>query len=117
MGNLTSELGWSESESRTITLAVEEALTNKIRHAYPNRPEGRIQFEIRIEPGELILRLTDQGVAPDPARICEREQDSLKPGGFGTHIIRDVMDSVVYQTTAEGNELILTKKRPAGEGL
>jgi anti-sigma regulatory factor (Ser/Thr protein kinase) len=112
IGNLTVEMGWNDSESRAITLAVEEALTNKIRHAYRNRPDGRIQFEFRTEPDALVFRLTDQGEAPDPEKICAREDESLTPGGFGTHIIRGVMDKVIYQTVDEGNQLILTKYLP-----
>ena len=112
VGDLTAELGWNESESRGITLAVEEALTNKIRHAYGTRAEGRIQFGCRIEEGALVIRLMDQGEAPDPDNICARARESMHAGGFGTHIIRDVMDTVLYQTTAEGNELILTKALP-----
>jgi serine/threonine-protein kinase RsbW len=112
VGSLTAVLGWNDSESRAITLAVEEALTNKIRHAYGNRPEGRIQFQFRTEPGALVFQLTDQGEPPDPARICARERDSLQAGGFGTHIMKDVMDQVVYRTTEEGNHVILTKLLP-----
>ncbi len=109
--DLTTVLGWNDSDSHAITLAVEEALTNKIRHAYRNRPEGRIQFEVRTEPDALVFRLTDQGEPPDPARICAR-RDHLQPGGFGTHIMKDTMDEVVYRTTEEGNQVILTKYRP-----
>jgi len=111
IGNLTLALGWNDSESRAITLAVEEALTNKIRHAYRNRPDGRIQFEFRTEPHALVFQLTDQGEPPDPARICAR-RDTLQAGGFGTQIMKDVMDEVVYRTTAEGNHVILTKHLP-----
>jgi len=110
IGHLTLELGWNESESRAITLAVEEALTNKIRHAYKNRSGERIQFEFRTEPEALVIRLTDQGEPPDPSRICGARHDVLQPGGFGTHIIRDVMDQVTYQTGEQGNQLTLTKR-------
>jgi anti-sigma regulatory factor (Ser/Thr protein kinase) len=110
--SLTAVLGWNDSESRAITLAVEEALTNKIRHAYGNRPEGRIEFQFRTGPDALVFQLTDQGEPPDPARICARERDSLQAGGFGTHIMKDVMDQVVYRTTEEGNHVILTKLLP-----
>jgi anti-sigma regulatory factor (Ser/Thr protein kinase) len=113
IGSLTAILGWNDSESHAITLAVEEALTNKIRHAYGYRPEGRIQFQFRTEPGALVFQLTDQGEPPDPAKICARERDSLQPGGFGTHIMKDVMDQVVYRTTEEGNHVILTKRLPS----
>src|SRR5260370_7055284 len=65
--NLTMELGWNDSESRAITLAVEEALTNKIRHAYANRTDGRMQFESRTEPEALALQFTDHTTPPHPA--------------------------------------------------
>lgn len=110
--NLALDLGWDDSESRSITLAVEEALTNKIRHAYGNRTDGRIQIEFRTDPRALVFRLTDQGEAPDTSRFCLREEDSLTVGGLGTQIIRDVMDEVTYQTVAEGNQVILTKYLP-----
>jgi anti-sigma regulatory factor (Ser/Thr protein kinase) len=109
--SLTAVLGWNDSESHAITLAVEEALTNKIRHAYKNRPVGRVQFEFRTEPDALVFQLTDQGEPPDPAKICA-QRDSLQVGGFGTHIMKDVMDKVVYRTTEEGNQVILTKYLP-----
>jgi len=112
IGNLTMQMGWNDSDSLAITLAVEEALTNKIRHAYRNKPGGRIQLEFRTEPGALVFKVTDQGEPPDPELICAREEESLTAGGFGTHIIRDVMDKVVYQTVDEGNQLILTKYLP-----
>jgi anti-sigma regulatory factor (Ser/Thr protein kinase) len=109
---LTTALGWNESESRAITLAVEEALTNKIRHAYKGRSDGRIRFEFRTEPECLVFRVTDQGEAPDLAQICSRARESVQAGGLGTYIIRDVMDDVTYRTTADGNQLILVKHLP-----
>ena len=111
IGDLAAVLGWNDSESHAITLAVEEALTNKIRHAYRNRPDGRIQFEFRTEPDALVFQLTDQGEPPDPAKICA-PRDGLQPGGFGTQIMKDVMDKVVYRTTAQGNQVVLTKYFP-----
>ena len=113
--SLTAVLGWNDSESHAITLAVEEALTNKIRHAYRNSPEGRIQFQFRTEAHALVFQLTDQGEPPDPAKICARERDSLQAGGFGTHIMKDVMDQVVYRTTEEGNHVVLTKHLPGNK--
>ena len=110
--NLTLELGWNESEARGITLAFEEALTNKIRHAYKNLPDGRIQLAVKLEADSLVLELTDQGEPPDPGRLFAQQPDGFRAGGFGTHIIRDVMDSVEYRTTEAGNQLILMKRLP-----
>jgi len=111
--HLTAALGWNDAESLAITLAIEEALTNKIRHAYKNRPDGRIQFEFRKEPNAVVFQLTDQGEPPDPARICA-QRENMQPGGFGTQIMKDAMDQVVYRTTEEGNQVIMTKYLPSG---
>ena len=43
--------------------------------------------------------MLDHGDAPDSAKICAREVGSDQVGGLGTHIIRDVMDSVAYQSS------------------
>jgi anti-sigma regulatory factor (Ser/Thr protein kinase) len=115
IAELTRELGWNDSESLAITLAVEEALTNKIRHAYHGRTDGKIMVGFRTEPGTLVFELTDQGDAPATGSICSRDKTSQEPGGRGTHIMRDVMDKVVYQTVESGNQVIMTKVLPAAK--
>jgi len=112
MENLAAALGWDESDSRRITVAVEEAMTNKIRHAYHSRADGVVTIGIATTGGVMHIRLTDRGYPPDMARICAKELGSLTPGGLGTYIIREIMDTVSYETSADGNHLILTKRLP-----
>ncbi len=107
---LCETLGCSESDARSITLALEEALTNVIRHAYCNRTDGVIELVCEQIEGTLQFVLTDTGIAPDPARICARQADSMEPGGMGTHIMRGVMDSIDYQSLTTCNRLIMTKR-------
>ncbi len=107
---LCTVLGWSESEAKLITLALEEALTNVIRHAYCNRADGVIELLCEKSDGKLQFVLSDSGTAPDPARICARQDDSTEAGGMGTHIIRGVMDTVDYQSIPSGNRLVMTKR-------
>ena len=47
IGPLAAVIGWDESECRAIVLAVDEALTNVIRHAYHNRTDGLMELECR----------------------------------------------------------------------
>jgi anti-sigma regulatory factor (Ser/Thr protein kinase) len=54
--------------------------------------------------------MLDAGDAPDRSKICAREVGGDRPGGLGTHIIRDVMDSVTYQQTGSGNRFVATKR-------
>jgi len=112
MEQITAVFGWNQTDCRAIALALQEALTNKIRHAYHNRPDGVITMEIQARENDMEFRLTDQGDPPDPGKICARAAGSLTPGGLGTHIIRDVMDSVFYSSSAEGNHVVLIRRFP-----
>jgi len=117
MERLCAALGWNESEARSITLAVDEALTNVIRHAYHKRADGVIELVCEEKEGVLEFLVSDTGDAPDLSKICARAKESQAAGGMGTHIIRDVMDTADYQRTGMANRLVMTKRlRPSVEG-
>jgi anti-sigma regulatory factor (Ser/Thr protein kinase) len=107
---LTEAMGWDESDSLAITLALDEALANVIRHAYHSRADGRIELECRENDDGLEITMLDQGDAPDKAKICSRAVGCDQVGGLGTHIIKDVMDTVSYQATPAGNRFVATKR-------
>jgi anti-sigma regulatory factor (Ser/Thr protein kinase) len=110
VGQLAAVAGCDEAEARAVTLAVDEALANVIRHAYHGRADGRIELHCRAGADELQFQIQDSGDPPDPARICAREIGCDTIGGLGTHIIRDVMDSVSYRSSPEGNWFIAAKR-------
>src|SRR5919197_141519 len=92
VGQLAAMAGWDEAESRAITLAIDEALANVIRHAYHGRSDGRIELQCRAGEDELQFRLRDTGDPPDPTAICARDLACEKLacdqiGGLGPHII------------------------------
>jgi anti-sigma regulatory factor (Ser/Thr protein kinase) len=106
---LAAVIGWDESECRAITLAVDEALANVIRHAYHSRADGLIELECRESADGLEITLLDKGDAPDRSKICARELGCDQPGGLGTHIIRKVMDRVSYEVSPDGNRFVASK--------
>jgi len=110
IGPLAAAIGWEESECLAITLALDEALANVIRHAYHNRADGLIELECRESPDGLEISLVDNGDAPDRSKICAREIGCDQPGGLGTHIIKKVMDRVSYEVSAEGNRFVASKQ-------
>jgi anti-sigma regulatory factor (Ser/Thr protein kinase) len=110
VGQLALMVGWTESESRCITMAVDEALTNVIRHAYHGRSDARIELQFRAGEDQLEIRMRDTGDAPDPARICPGEGGGDRIGGLGTHIIRDVMDAFSYESGTDGNWFTAVKR-------
>ena len=110
VGQLALIVGWNESESRCITMAVDEALANVIRHAYHDRTDARIELQFRAGEDQLEIRMRDTGDPPDLSRICPTEGGCDRIGGLGTHIIKDVMDAVSYQSGADGNWFTATKR-------
>ena len=91
IGPLAAAIGWDETECRAITLALDEALANVIRHAYHNRTDGLIELECRESADGLEITLLDNGSAPDRSKICAREIGCDQAAGLGTHIIKNVM--------------------------
>ena len=107
---LAAAIGWAGSDCRKITLALDEAIANVIRHAYHSRSDGLIELQCRGNTDGLEVTMLDHGDAPESVRICAREVGSDQVGGLGTHIIRDVMDTVSYQRTESGNLFMATKR-------
>ena len=109
--------GFPEEDSRSITLAVDEALTNIIRHAYENRHDQEIELTCRLLPADapgqdsegLEFVLMDHGRPVDPAELHGRPLGEVRPGGLGTHFIAQIMDQVHYEPLPGCNQLRLVK--------
>ena len=110
VAHLAAAVGWNESETRHITMAVDEALANVIRHAYHGRTDARIELHCRAGEGQLEIRIRDTGDPADRSRICARDSECDRIGGLGTHIIRDVMDAVAYESDKDGNWFTAIKR-------
>lgn len=98
-----------------LKMAVDEACTNVIEHAYKGEGEKPIDVAVIIQPDRLTVRIRDVGESFDPAKY--REPDLVqfarnrKTGGFGVHIMRQLMDQVEYRTRGGTNECCMTKYR------
>ncbi len=114
VGELSSVCGLSDTESRRIALALDEALANIIRHAYKSRHDQSIQLKCETSPDCLEFTLFDQGEPADLARIRSVPLNDESLSGRGTHIIRLTMDEVSYEQIPGGNRLRLRKHLPAG---
>jgi serine/threonine-protein kinase RsbW len=117
LGQLASTLGFSEKESHAVVLAVDEALTNIIRHAYLGNVERPIEATFhRIQKTQngrrrdaLEIVLEDRGTAVNPKKLCGRALEDVKPGGLGLHFIRECMDTVEFGRKRGRNQLRLVK--------
>ncbi len=114
---LAETLGFPATQRRSITRAVDEALTNIVRHSYRNRPDRPITLYFRrtsrqrddsVEQGLEIL-LCDRGPAVDPDKLRGRLLEELRPGGLGLHFIHQAMDTVEFTRKGPTNRLRLVK--------
>lgn len=115
---LTEAFGFSAADCRAVTRAVDEALTNIIRHAYAGAPDRSIEMsfrsvapsaEVKSSGDGLEITMSDHGPAIDPEKMCGRELADIKPGGLGLHFIRQSMDIVEFQRANDTNSLRLVK--------
>jgi anti-sigma regulatory factor (Ser/Thr protein kinase) len=112
VGELGSVSGLADEACRGITLAVDEALANVIRHGYRGAPNGTIEVNCQAWTDRLEFTLLDQGEPPGPVRLAAHPLDDVALSGRGTYIIRSMMDEVNYERVPAGNQLRLSKRLP-----
>ena len=95
-----------------VVLALAEAAQNIVKHAYNGQPTGdKMRVEISFNGKQLIIELFDKGSPAIPENIKPRKLDDIKAGGLGTFFIGQIMDEVIFKTSATDwvNHLILKK--------
>jgi serine/threonine-protein kinase RsbW len=114
---LMEMLGFPPEHNRAVIRAVDEAVSNIMRHSYQGRPDQPIEVRCcrlqRSTNGEteqgVEITLSDYGPAVDTTKLPARPLDEIGPGGLGLHIIRRSMDAVEYKRAGQLNRLRLTK--------
>ena len=93
-----------------VRLALEEALSNAIKHGNGLDPDKTVTVRFCVEPEKVQLVITDQGQGFDPAAVPDpTTNDHLeKPSGRGIALIRAYMDEVAYNS--RGNEIRMVKR-------
>lgn len=96
-----------------LQLAVEEACSNVIEHAYCGRG-GQLHVRFETANGDVVITLQDQGQAFDPERVAApdtRRPLSKRPvGGLGLHLMRKLMDEVRFAFAPGHNTLVMIKR-------
>ena len=76
-----------------LKLALTEAASNSVRHAYSRDNIGVVEVAYELRPDRLVIEVTDQGEGFDPGE-AEGPPDGLSEGGLGIAIIRAIADEV-----------------------
>ena len=111
--NVLSESDLSAKATNSVLLAVEEACTNVIRHAYLQGP-GVIRIKVKLYQDRVIFSIFDRGRKFDldhsEVPDLDRYVRTGRKGGLGLYLIRKMMDSVEYYSRDGENELRMEKR-------
>ena len=118
---LAETVGFAAEECRSVVRAVDEALTNVMRHCYCGRLDQPIELYFRwlgrhSRAGRrkgLEILLCDRGPAVNQSKLRAQRPSELRPGGLGLYFIRQAMDSVGYERVGRTNRLRLVKYLPS----
>jgi serine/threonine-protein kinase RsbW len=104
-----------KSDENKIVLAVDEAITNVIEHAYEEEANGDVEVEIDVDSIKFCVYIRDHGKYFNPCDVPDIDvMEKIKEGrkkGFGIFLMRRVMDEVRYEYNRkeQKNELALIK--------
>jgi serine/threonine-protein kinase RsbW len=102
-------LGYSDGCAFAIRLALEEALSNAIKHGNRMDPQKLVEVSFDIDADRAVLTVTDQGLGFDPASVPDPTADENleKPTGRGIMLMRAFMDEVCFNQ--RGNQVRMLK--------
>jgi sigma-B regulation protein RsbU (phosphoserine phosphatase) len=100
-----------EGSATRLELAVNEAASNVMEHAYHGRGDQMIQLEAAVFEDRVVIRLRHWGEGLFPGEAGPGRLDFSRDSGFGLYIIHHAVDDVSYSRDETGQSLIcLTKK-------
>jgi anti-sigma regulatory factor (Ser/Thr protein kinase) len=95
-----------------VKLAVDEACSNIIKHAYRGETDKKIVVKFRIIRKGFEVIIEDKGLKASPELIEGRSLNEVRPGGLGIHLIKRAFDIVAFdEKRKKGNRLILIRFR------
>ena len=108
-----------ERSKNELKIAVQEMGQNAIEWGNRLDTDRAIRLSYRLEADRIIIRIEDEGPGFDPGTVPDptvdpigtienREAVGKRPGGFGIHLVRKVMDTVTFNE--RGNVVTLEKR-------
>lgn len=114
IGEVSREIGLTERQFEDVHMAVDEAVTNVMEHAYAGRTDGEILIFVHREARELVVEIRDFGKPFDPSQVktpnTRGPLSKRKIGGLGIFFMKKLMDKVEFHRDHAGNLTRLHKK-------
>lgn len=107
--------GITDSDAFDLRLAIEEVCTNVMVHGYAQQQPGPLEISLCADCEMVAVVIMDRaqpfdpGAAPAPDLQASPEQRQV--GGLGWHLVREVVDQIVYRyDVTHGNTVTLIKR-------
>jgi len=106
--------GLDDATAAKVAIAMDEAVTNVIRHAYHDDPDQRVDIELRFTPQALEIHIEHTGeglresdvVLPDPGEYVKHP----RKGGLGLLLMTRFMDEIHFEEGPERNVCCMIKR-------
>jgi serine/threonine-protein kinase RsbW len=102
VSDVAKSVGFENQDIGKIELAVDEACTNVIEHAYHQDQKQDIDVAVKIDYDKFTVVITDHGKGFKPEDVdipdMNRYLAELRVGGLGIYLMKHLMDEVEYNT-------------------
>lgn len=104
--------GIADDTMADLKLALTEAVSNSVRHAYAPNGEGSVDVRYELHPDRLGIEVVDDGNGFDPEAAEDADGEELTEGGLGIAIIKSVADEFELRSSLgrRGSTLRFAKK-------
>jgi anti-sigma regulatory factor (Ser/Thr protein kinase) len=108
--------GFDGTTACQIALAVDEATTNVLEHAYHGALGRPVELCFLADATQFRVEVRDAGDRVDPREVPEVDlhqyASERRTGGLGVHLMGKIMDSVTFERSGRKNVCCLVKRRP-----
>jgi serine/threonine-protein kinase RsbW len=115
-----SAAGLDEDRTFEVQMAVDEACTNSIQHAYRGHNSGELRVCCFREGDDFVVEITDYGAPFDPQTIPDPDLtgplEARAIGGLGVYLMRRLMDSVQFRANPESGNVVVMRKSTRTDG-
>ncbi len=101
--------GFDPATVEMLQVAVVEAASNVIRHAYAPKEAASLRIRAETDADALRFEVSDKGRPFDFGAMTTPEAKRTEGGGFGVMLMSQIMDKIDYSRSESGNRLVLTK--------
>jgi serine/threonine-protein kinase RsbW len=107
---MNKTLSLEEGKYNKLLVATTEAVNNGMIHGNKRDPNKKVVLTCEISGNTLYVRVHDEGKGVDPDSLPDplAEENLLRENGRGVFLMRSLMDSMKFEITDKGADVIMT---------